>query len=148
MNLLDTVLGRENPAPEVLSSAEAFVAIVLLATASDGYMSHEQEHSVSCVLSQSRLLRNYSQDTIKNLCDRILSILRHDGFNVLFNLAKDSLSVDLRETAFAVATDLVFSEGCVTDEEISFLHDLYQALSISHDIAVRILQTMSVKNQG
>ncbi|MBD2343683.1 tellurite resistance TerB family protein [Anabaena subtropica] len=147
MNLLDIFLGRENQAPEVLSSAEAFVAIVLLATASDGYLSHEQEHSISYELSRSKLLRNYTTDAIAQLCDKIFIILRQDGFNALFNLAKESLSTDLREAAFAVASDLVLSASLITEEEIHFLNDLSQALGISPDIAIQILQTMSLKNQ-
>ncbi|MBD2251163.1 tellurite resistance TerB family protein [Nostoc parmelioides] len=147
MNLLDTFLGRENQAPEVLSSTEAFVAIVLLATAPDGYLSYEQERSISCELSRSKPLRNYSTEAIAQLCEKTLIILRRDGFNALFNLAKESLSPELREAAFAVASDLVLSENHVTEEETNFLNDLYQALGISPDIAIRILQTMSLKNQ-
>lgn len=147
MNLLDTFLGRENQAPESLSSAEAFVAIVLLATASDGYLSDVQERSILGELSRSRPLRNYPTDAIAQFCNRMLIILRRDGFNALFNLAKESLTADLREAAFAVASDLVLSESHINEEEINFLNDLYQALSISPDIGTQILQAMSLKNQ-
>ncbi|BAY40951.1 hypothetical protein NIES2111_53410 [Nostoc sp. NIES-2111] len=147
MNLLDTFLGRENQAPEPLSSAEAFVAIVLLATASDGYLSDAQERSILGELSRSKPLRNYSTDAIAQLCNKIFIILRLDGFNALFNWAKESLSSDLREAAFAVSSDLVLSESHINEEEINFLNDLYQALSISPDIATKILQAMLLKNQ-
>jgi hypothetical protein len=147
MNLLEPFLGRENQAPESLSSAEAFVAIVLLATASDGYLSDAQERSILGELSRSRPLKNYSTDAIAQLCNKIFIIVRQDGFNALFNLAKESLSSDLREAAFAVSSDLVLSESHINEEEIYFLNDLYQALSISPDIAIQILQAMSLKNQ-
>jgi hypothetical protein len=147
MNLLDTFLGRENQAPESLSSAEGFVAIVLLATASDGNLSDAQERSILGELSRSRPLRNYSTDAIAQLCNKNFIILQRDGFNALFNLAKESLSLDLREAAFAIASDLVLSESHINEEELNFLNDLYQALSISPDIGTRILQAMSLKNQ-
>lgn len=147
MNLLNTFLGRENQAQEVLSPAEAFVAIVLLATASDGYLSREQEVSILCELSRSKPLRNHTTDEIAQFCESTFNILRQDGFNALFNLAKESLSMDLREVAFALVSDLVLSESLVTKEEINFLNDLYQALGVSPDIATQILQTMSLKNQ-
>ncbi len=146
MNLLDTFLGREHQAPELLSSAEAFVAIVLLATASDGDLSDAQERSILGELSRSKPLRNYPTEAIAQLCNKVSIILRQDGFNALFNLAKESLSPDLREAAFAVASDLVLSESHINEEEINFLNDLYQALSISPDVATQILQAMSLKN--
>lgn len=147
-NLLDTVVGKENQAPEVLSSAEAFAAIILLATASNGYLSEKQANSISSVLCVSKLFRTYTNDAIDKLCDRILAILRQDGFNTLFNAAKESLSPDLRESAFALATDLVLAEGSITEEEKNFLHDLHQALGISRDTAIQIMQVMLLKNQG
>ncbi|BCL35478.1 tellurite resistance TerB family protein [Nostoc sp. MS1] len=147
MNLLDTFLGRENQAPESLSSAEAFVAIVLLATASDGYLSDAQERSILGELSRSKPLRNYSTDAIAQICNKIFIILRRDGFNALFNLAKEFLSSDLREAAFAVSSDLVLSESHINEEEINFLNDLYQALGIYPEIATKILQAMLLKNQ-
>ncbi len=64
----------------------------------------------------------------------------------MFNAAKESLPHDLREIAFAVATDLVLADGTVTEEEQNFLNDLYQALGISSEIALQIVQVMSIKN--
>ncbi|MGH8002986.1 MAG: tellurite resistance TerB family protein, partial [Brasilonema sp.] len=59
-----------------------------------------------------------------------------------------SLSYDLREAAFAVATDLVLTDGVFLQEEQDFLNDLYQALGISADIATQIVQVMLIKNRG
>jgi uncharacterized tellurite resistance protein B-like protein len=80
--------------------------------------------------------------------DKLLAILRRDGIDVLFNAAKKSLPDDLREAAFAVATDLVLADGVVSQEERDFLNDLYQALGISSDIATQIVQVMLIKNRG
>jgi tellurite resistance protein len=147
MNLLDTVLDTEIHTPEKLSLPEAFVAIALLATVSDNYLTDEQQRCISCALSRTKLLRNDSQDAIQNLLHKNLDILWRDGFNALFNLAKASLPLELREAAFAVSADLVLSQDSITDEEKNFLNDFYQALGISRDIATQILQTMSIKNQ-
>ncbi|AFY49517.1 hypothetical protein Nos7524_3737 [Nostoc sp. PCC 7524] len=146
MNLLDAVLGKETQALDILSPAEAFAAIALMSTVFDSYMTDEQERHVTSVLSQSKPLKHYTQEAIHKLLQRILDILWRDGFNALFNLAKEALSPELREAAFAVAADLVLGEGLVTDEEKNFLNDLYQALGISRDIATQILQVMSIKN--
>jgi hypothetical protein len=147
MNLLDTILGIDNQSPEVLTSAEAFAAIVLGAITPDGLLSEQQTCNISYVLSRIKLFNSYSEDAMNKLLEKVLNILRHDGFNALFNLAKASLSSELRETAFAVAADLVLAEAIATEEEKNFLNDLSHALDIPHDSTVQILHVLMIKNQ-
>ncbi|MCC5608841.1 tellurite resistance TerB family protein [Nostoc sp. CHAB 5834] len=148
MGLLDAVLGTESQTQTALNPAEAFAVIVLMATASDGYLSVEQADSITFMLSRIKLFKSYPDEMMNKLFEKILGILEGDGFNVLFNAAKDSLSQDLREAAFAVATDLVLAEGIVVEEEKNFLNDLYQALGVSREIAIQIVQVMLIKNRG
>ncbi|MBD2445717.1 tellurite resistance TerB family protein [Nostoc sp. FACHB-152] len=147
MNLLDTILGIDNQSPGVLTSAEAFAAITLVAITPDGLLSEQQTRSIFSVLSRIKLFNSYSEDNMNNLLEKILGILRRDGFNALFNVAKESLSSELREAAFAVAADLVLAEAIVTEEEKNFLNDLSHALDIPHDTGIKILQVLMIKNQ-
>ncbi|MGJ5630398.1 tellurite resistance TerB family protein [Nostoc sp. CALU 1950] len=148
MGLFDAVLGTESQTQAALNPAEAFAVIILVATASDGYLSIEQANSITSVLSRMKLFKSYPYEMMNRLFDKILCILQGDGFNALFNAAKDSLSQDLREAAFAVATDLVLAEGIVAEEEKNFLNDLYQALGVSSEIAIQIVQVILIKNRG
>ena len=95
-----------------------------------------------------KLFKSYPHEMMNRLFEKILGILQGDGFNALFNAARDSLSQDLREAAFAVATDLVLAEGIVGEEEKNFLNDLYQALGVSSEIAIQIVQVILIKNRG
>ncbi|OUL24046.1 tellurite resistance TerB family protein [Nostoc sp. 106C] len=148
MGSLDTVLGTENQAQVKLSPAEAFAAITLAATCINGDLSEDEARCISSVLSRLKLFRNHTNDLMNRLIEKILSILQRDGMNVLFNAAKESLNQDLREAAFAVATDLLLAEGIVTDEETIFLNDLYQALGVSREVAIKIVQVILIKNRG
>ncbi len=147
MGLFDAVVG-ENQTQTALNPAEAFAVIVLVATASDGYLSVEQANSITYVLSRMKLFKSYPHETMNKLFEKILGILQGDGFNALFNAAKDSLSQDLRETAFAVAADLILAEGILAEEEKNFLNDLSQALGVSSEIAIQIMQVILIKNRG
>jgi hypothetical protein len=147
MNLLETILGIDNQSQEVLTSAEAFAAIALVAITPDALLSKQQTCNISSVLSRIKLFGSYSEDGMNKLLEKILDILRRDGFNALFNAAKESLSSELREGAFAVAADLVLAEAIVTEEEKNFLYDLSHALNIPHDTAIKILQVLMIKNQ-
>ncbi|MEH2246902.1 tellurite resistance TerB family protein [Nostoc sp.] len=148
MGLFDAVLGTESQTQAALNPEEAFAVIILMATASDGYLSVEQANSITSMLSRTKLFKSYSHEMMNRLFDKILGILQGDSFNALFNAAKDSLSQDLREAAFAVATDLVLAEGIVAEEEKNFLNDLYQALGVSSEIAIQIVQVILIKNRG
>ncbi len=148
MGLFDAVLGTESQTQTALNPEEAFAVIVLMATASDGYLSVEQANYITSVLSRVKLFKSYPREMMNRLFDKILDILRGDGFNSLFNIAKESLSQDLREAAFAVATDLVLAESIIPEEEKNFLNDLYQALGVSSEIAIPIMQVILIKNRG
>jgi len=148
MGLFDAVLGIESQAQTLLNPAEGFAVIILAATASDGYLSIEQANCITSALSRMKLFQSYSNDLMHRLFDKILGVLQRDDFNFLFNAAKESLSQDLREAAFAVATDLVLAEGIVNEEEKNFLNDLYQALGVSSEIAIQIVQVILIKNRG
>ena len=148
MGLFDAVLGTESQTQTALNPEEAFAVIVLVATASDGYLSFEQANAISFMLFRMKLFKSYPHEMMNKLFEKILGILKGDGFNSLFNAAKDSLSQDLREAAFAVATDLVLAEGIVAEEENNFLNDLYQALGVSSEIAIQIIQVILIKNRA
>ena len=148
MGLFDAVLGTESQTQAALNPAEAFAVIILVATASDGYISIEQANSITSVLSRMKIFKSYPHEMMNRLFDKILGILQGDGFNALFNAAKDSLSQDLRESAFAVAAELILAEGILAEEEKNFLNDLYQALGVSSEIAIQIMQVILIKNRG
>ncbi|MBW4669931.1 MAG: tellurite resistance TerB family protein [Cyanomargarita calcarea GSE-NOS-MK-12-04C] len=148
MGLFDKVFATQSQVQDALSPAEAFAAITLAATASDGNLSDEEASRILSALSRMKLFRSYPNDVMNRMFDRLLGILKRDGIDNLFNIAKESLSQDLREAAFAVATDLVLADGVVTQEEKEFLNDLYYSLSISSDIATQIVEVMLIKNRG
>jgi uncharacterized tellurite resistance protein B-like protein len=148
MGLFDKVFATQSQVQDALTPEEAFAAITLAATASDGDISDREVRNISSALSRTKLFRNYPSDVMNRMFDDLLGILKRDGIDNLFNIAKESLSPELREAAFAVATDLVLAEGVVTQEEKEFLNDLYHALSISSDIATQIVEVMLIKNRG
>jgi tellurite resistance protein len=147
MGLFDKVLSNHT-VKEALNPAEAFAAITLSAIASDGYLSDEESRGISLALSRMKMYRSYPNDVMQRMFDKLLGILRREGMNSLFDSAKDSLPYELRESAFAVATDLILADGVVADEEQEFLNDLYQALSLDAEVATRIVEVMMIKNRG
>jgi hypothetical protein len=131
-----------------LGPAEAFAALALIAVAADGYLAESEAQVLNAALSRMHLFRSYSGDVMASMYDRLLGILRRQGSNALFNLAVETLPHDLYNTAFAIVTDIVLADGEISSEEEKLLNDLYHALDLSEDIAVKIIDVMLIKNKG
>ncbi|MDJ0798126.1 MAG: tellurite resistance TerB family protein [Calothrix sp. MO_167.B12] len=142
------VFNSQSQVQDSLSPAEAVAAITLAAIASDGYMSEEETRSVSAILSRMKLFQSYTSDVIVGMFDKLLNLLRQEGIDAFFNTAQASLPGNLKESAFALATDMVLADGVVTRDEQDFLNDLYHSLGIASDIANQIVQVMLIKNRG
>jgi uncharacterized tellurite resistance protein B-like protein len=147
MFLLDQI--RQAPAPvhDSMDAAEAFAAIALIAVASDGDLADEELHTLINTLSRMQLFKT-DRDRVTPLIQNLLNLLKHKGIGTVFNIAKAGLPYDLRESVFAVATDLVLADGKVAEREQILLDQLYRALDIHHQTATKIVEVIVIKNQG
>ncbi|MEM9904104.1 MAG: tellurite resistance TerB family protein [Cyanobacteria bacterium P01_D01_bin.44] len=150
MGLFDRVFSGQNTETSKisLSAAEAFAAICLVAIAADGYLSEQENAEMRMLLSRMQLFKNHSGDMLDRMKDTLLNHLQQHGPSVLIETAKASLPTELGPTAFAVATDLVLTDGTVTSQEQAFLDDLYRILGLPGDLALKIVEVMTIKNQG
>ncbi|NJL46516.1 MAG: tellurite resistance TerB family protein [Leptolyngbyaceae cyanobacterium SM2_5_2] len=131
-----------------MSAAEGLASIALVAIAADGYLSSQEGQDMTMMLSRLQLFSRYSEDMLHRLFDQLLERLKQRGPADLVNQAKAVLSQPLRETAFAIATDLVLSDRTVTSQEQAFLDDLYRILEVPGDTALQIVQVMTIKHRG
>lgn len=148
MGLFDKFFGAQAIASESFNAAESFAAIALAAVAADGYLSEEEAQSIPFILSRMKLFEKYSDDMMRRLFDKLLGKLQREGVGALFVTARDSLPEELRDTAFAIAADLVLADGLLTDEERLFLEELYRSLGIDEALANKIIEVTVIKNRG
>ena len=149
MSLFDkNVLDSHSQSQNTLCPEEAFIAITLAAIASNGHLSKEESRHVSGVLSRMKLFKSYTNDLLVDMFEKLLNILRTEGIDTLFRAAQSSLPDNLKESAFALATDMVLSNGDMTNEEQDFLSDLYHCLNINSDMANQIVKVILIKNRG
>ncbi|MFW6264425.1 MAG: tellurite resistance TerB family protein [Cyanobacteriota bacterium] len=131
-----------------LGPAEAFAAITLIVIASDGYLADAELDLLYTVLNRMQLFRSYSADVMRRMFDKLSGILKRDGYEALFSAAVATLPHDLYDTAFAIATDLVLSDGHVSEEEEGLLQSLANALELPGDTVHKIIDVMIIKNKG
>ncbi len=131
-----------------LEPAEAFAAIALIAVAADGIITESEKQGISNIFSRMELFSNYSDQGKREMLNRLLGMIKNKEIKPLFDAAVAKLPKDLRETVFAVSTDLVLVDGDLAEEEEQLLNELYSALEISEAVATQIIDVMMIKNKG
>lgn len=127
------------------SPQEAYAGITLLAIASDTYLADEELEAIDRHLRRMHLFQHYQPETMRRMYQKLFTILQRDGEDLLLASARETLPPELREAAFASASDLIFADGMISRVESSFLTQLSQALEIPTGTATKILSVTHLK---
>lgn len=146
MGLFDKLSGRGDNRP--LSKHEAFVATMLAVSAADGQISDEEVEDMVSRLRRVHLFSGMSDDDLVASTNRPFALLRKGGPGELIRSASPVLPNELRESAFAVAVDIAFSDGTVEDEEKQLIEDLQREFGIPDELAMQVVNVMIIKNRG
>lgn len=147
MGIFDQAFRVKASSKVAMNSAEAFAAICLVAISADGYLSESEEVEMKMRLSRMQLFSD-TTDRLDQIKDYLVDRLKSHGPNKMIASAKASLPPHLAPTAFAIAVDLVFADGTVSIEEQAFVDDLRRILEIPDDMALKIVEVMTIKNRG
>ncbi|MGB3533037.1 MAG: tellurite resistance TerB family protein [Microcoleaceae cyanobacterium] len=131
-----------------LSPAEAFAAIALTAVAADGYVTGSETQIINTTLSRMQLFSEYSEEEKRSMIDRLFCQIQQQGYDTLMTAAIAQLPGNLKETVFAIATDITLADGELSEEEENLLNALYSSLEISEEMATKIIDVMLIKNRG
>jgi len=146
MNLLK----KKNPSRAKrisFSQAEAVAAIAVSAMVADGKILDVKSERTLWLLPQLELFKGYSEPKITKIVEKMFNVLHEKGLNNLVAIANESLQDKYKETAFIVATDLVFADGVFCGREEVFLKGLREILDIPVDTAAEILEAKIEDNR-
>ncbi|MCI0542004.1 MAG: tellurite resistance TerB family protein [Verrucomicrobiales bacterium] len=146
MGLFDKFTGGGVSAP--FNRQEAFAGILLSVVASDGHISDEEAQDFNARANRMKLFSEQTGAQFSQMIDRLFQILRKEGSQALMQRSAQALPSDLRQTAFAVATDLVFADGTVDEDEQALVGELQRVLQIPDDFAERAVEILHIKNRG
>ena len=130
------------------SQAEAMAAIAVAAVAADGKILEVESERALLLLSQLELFKGFSEQKITKIVDNLFNLLNEKGLNNLVAIANENLQAKYKETAFTVATDVVFSDGVFCGREEAFLNRLWAVLDIPEEAAAQILEAKIEENQA
>ena len=122
---------------------EAVVAITLLISDADGDIGEEESNVAAAAMMRMRLFSGYDVDF-----SRIYRLMASHGAAEVIAAAKAALSMELRETAFAIAVDIALADGYLDPSEQECLEDLFLGLEVSEELATKIIEVIMIKNRG
>ena len=147
MGLFDKVRGVKD-AETKLSKEESFASITLVAIAADGIVTEAEAQGLIVGLARMKTYAGYNGKQMAAMLNKLIGLLKDRGADALLGMAKDALPEDMRETAFAVATDLALADGELASQEKDLLTKIQQGLGIPEEKAVSIIEVMLIKNKG
>ena len=140
-------LSTEIDSEATLSPEEAVAAIIFVAMSADGEVIEEEIEVLNDMLSTMELFEDYSPNDLQGMLDAITDIYDQEGIDSLFNIAIESISEDLAETAFEAAVKVVLIDGEIPEAEEDFIDDLQQALGIEDKVAQEIIDELTAAEE-
>ena len=128
----------------IATPAEAFAAIALAAVACDGELAALEARSLRQQLEFRHPFRNYGDDAMGALLDRLLGLLREQGWQSLIRIAAPLLNPEQSETALAVAASLVQADHVESSAELTFLAELRSTLAIDPERGAVIVDVVAL----
>lgn len=95
-----------------------------------------------------QLFKAQSGDEFSQMLDKLMGLIKKQGAPFVLEKAVQGMPVELQETVFALAADMVFADGSVEDEERDLLENLQAKLTIPDDLAIKIIEVLQIKNRG
>ena len=145
MGLFDKVLGSST---DKLTEAEGVAGIALAAIASDGMITEEEAAGLGTTLSRMKLYAGMSNRDVNKIFEKLIKVARAEGVDKLLELSSGAVRAELKQTAFAVAADLLMADGHVAPEEKRFLEKIQRSLGVGDDVALKIVEVIAIKNKG
>jgi len=127
-----------------MDPAEAFAAICLAAVGCDGQLGRDEALQLRSQLEGRAPFAAASEEAMATLFDRLLTVLRQQGWSALVQTAVPVLNPEQRETVLALAAHLVRADRQVQPVEETFLQELSQSLDLPPGRAEQILEVVAL----
>jgi len=127
-----------------MTPEQAFAAICLAAVASDGVVGRDEARSLRIELEFRTPYVGMDEATMAGLFDDLLELWRSEGTEALVAKAAPCLNQVQRETALAVAIQLVRADRIIEPEELKFIDQLAAHLDQPETMSQQIITVMDI----
>jgi hypothetical protein len=127
-----------------MEPARAFAAVALAAVSWDGVLTPAGSRALRHSLDYRLPYRTLGDRAMVEMLDGLLADLRSRGAQHLMLEAAESLNERQRHTAYAVAAEIMRSDGPLEDDERNILTSLACALGLQEEETAKVLAVMDV----
>jgi tellurite resistance protein len=114
-----------------LSAQDALVAVMVAASAADEQMRTAELVAIQRLVNHMPVFAGYDPDRMRRVSQTVFDLFEEeDGLAAMFGLIRDALPERLYETAYALACDVVTSDGKHSEVELRMLEEVREELGI------------------
>ncbi len=123
----------------MLDHHRALIYTMVIVSASDRDMPDSELHAFVEIVGHLPIFRDFDRNELTGLFNDCTELInRENGLEETLQAIKAGLPPKLRETAYAIACDLVATDGEATQEELRILELLRHRLNLDRLIAAAI----------
>ena len=117
----------------------ALISTMVIVSAAEAELSDNELQAIGDIIGHLPAFRDFDRDDLPRLLDACAdSLAQDDGLEKTLAAIKAALPAKLRETAYAIACDLVAADGEASQEELRVLELIRHRLDIDRLIAAAI----------
>jgi tellurite resistance protein len=114
-----------------ISYQTALVYIMVVAAVADGKLKDSELFNIEELIKILPIFHGYHHDKLLRAAGDCSALLdQEDGLDAVIGLVKEALPENLRETAYALACDIVAADGSAMQEELRWLELVRDQLGI------------------
>lgn len=144
MGLFDAFKSKAEPA---FNTQKSVMTIVIAALLADGDASDEEVGRLRSMCARSPIFASNSKEEDDAVIGFALNVHKQLGFECVKKAAAN-LKPELRETAFAFATEIVLADGIVGDDEEKFIGALAETLGIPDDLGRAVIGVTLIRGRA
>ena len=123
----------------MLDHHRALIYTMVLVSAADSDMPDAELRIIGDIVGDLPAFHGFDQSELPQVLNDCTDLIgREDGLEATLQVIKAALPTKLRETAYAIACDLVAADGEATQEELRVLEMIRHRLNIDRLIAAAI----------
>lgn len=145
---METTTPASHEAGTQMSPAEALLALLIASARADGAVSPHEANQIEHIVSTMKLFRGTTLESRHTLIVKAADRIKELGIHHVVDEAVSRIPKELAKTAFALAVDLMLTDGRLTAREQGYADELRDALNVDPEMAGRIIDVLTIKNAG
>ena len=135
------------PQTATLTPHAALIYVMVVASAADASMSDRELHVIGDIVRTLPVFEGFQEEKIITVSRECAAILQErEGLDAVLGLVKEALPKYLRETAYALALEIVLTEAPVYAEENRVLQRLKTTLDVDRLTAAALEKAAVVRH--